>query len=314
MKKKYALMILFLLGCATVFAAPAEKKIQDSFKVKPGGLLTIEADMGSIEVKTGKTNEVNVEVLFEKRSGSTGRFDSIVEDFKVEMNQVKDDVNVILEYPERLRTSFWDSAGRYVRVRFIVKVPEKYNVNLQTAGGSISVDDLTGEVVTATSGGSLKFGAIKGAVNGKTSGGSIALTECEGDVSVRTSGGSISIGKVKGTVDAHTSGGSIRVDEVFGDINAGTSGGSVTAQISRQPENKCVLKTSGGTITVYLASDIKVDLDARTSGGRVHTDFPITIQGKIDSRVLQAEINGGGPELNLRTSGGSIYIKEYNNK
>jgi DUF4097 and DUF4098 domain-containing protein YvlB len=115
---------------------------------------------------------------------------------------------------------------------------------------------------------------------------------------------------VKGNVVARTSGGGIHVDDVMGSIDARTSGGSVTARISRQPEDDCRLTTSGGSVTVSLAKDIRVDVDASTSGGRVSTDFPVTLRGEISKRSLRAKINGGGPELYLRTSGGSIHIRE----
>ena len=109
---------------------------------------------------------------------------------------------------------------------------------------------------------------------------------------------------------AHTSGGSIRVEEVMGTLKASTSGGSIRALISRQPRGNCRLTTSGGSVTLYLDSDMKVDLDAKTSGGRVRTSFPVTMQGVISRRKLQGKINGGGPEIYLRTSGGNITIKD----
>ena len=70
------------------------------------------------------------------------------------------------------------------------------------------------------------------------------------------------------------------------------------------------MTTSGGGIDVYLVKDVKVSVDASTSGGHVSTDFPITVQGKLQSSKLKGEINGGGPQLYLRTSGGSIDIYE----
>ena len=53
-----------------------------------------------------------------------------------------------------------------------------------------------------------------------------------------------------------------------------------------------------------------VDVDAHASGGHVETDIPVTVQGEISRSTLKAKINGGGPELYLRTSGGSIHIKK----
>ena len=303
-------LIAVMMFC---LAAPGYSLVQGdikrNFRVGQDGLLTLETDLGSIEVKTTNRNEVEVEVIFRNRSGSRRHIEDILEDFTVDFDQRGDDVYVKAEYLGRGH-NFWDNVGRYLRVEFYVTVPRKYHVDLKTSGGGISVDDLDGEARSKTSGGSLTFGSIEGKVYGRTSGGSITLDDCGGEVDVKTSGGSISIGHVTGDVLAHTSGGSIHVDEVMGSIDAGTSGGSVTATISEQPKDDCRLTTSGGTINVYLAKDINVYVDAGTSGGRVRTEFPVTIRGEISKRKLRAKINDGGPELYLRTSGGSIYINE----
>jgi DUF4097 and DUF4098 domain-containing protein YvlB len=304
---KSGLIIAIILLCAGLLVA-APQDIRKSFKVDYDGLLTLDTDIGAISVNTISGKTVEVEVRFKPRSGGTSRVKRFLEEFDLDFKQSGNNVTVIGEY--RRDWNFWDSIGRYVKVEFFVTVPEKYNVDLKTSGGSISVDDLEGRVDAKTSGGSLKFGNIDGPVSGRTSGGSITLDGCNGDANVNTSGGAISIGRVNGNVEAHTSGGSINVEEAIGYVDASTSGGSVTARISKQPERDCRLRTSGGSVTVYMERDVKVNLDASTSGGRVHTEFPVMVRGEISKRKLRAEVNGGGPEVYLRTSGGSIYIKE----
>jgi len=303
-----------LLGAICTCAAlplfgQTKEDIKKSFNVGPGGRLTVESDLGSIEVTATEGNKVDVEVRFSPRHGSQRRLEKFLEDFTVDFDQRGNDVFVTAEYDRDLG-DFWDSFGKYVQVEFMITVPKKYNVDLGTSGGSISVGDLEGEADARTSGGSLEFGNIQGAVHGRTSGGSIELDGCIGSVEVRTSGGSISIGRVEGDLVAHTSGGGIRVEEVLGNIDAETSGGSVTAALAKQPDHECILRTSGGGITVYLDKDIRVNLDASTSGGSVRTDFPISIRGRVDHHSLEGKINGGGPDLILRTSGGSISINE----
>jgi len=309
--KRIMIVISFLvmLMFSSFLRAAVEGDIHKTFKVEKDGLLTIEADIGSIEIKTAGSNEVAVNIVFDRRRGSSSRLRDIMRDIDVNFHHSGNDVRVDLEY-DRDFGSFWNSVGKYLKVTFMITVPREYNVDLQTSGGSISVDDLNGQVKSRTSGGSLYFGEIDGPVYGKTSGGSVTLHGCTKEVRVETSGGSIDIGEVSGDVTAHTSGGSITVEEVMGTINARTSGGSVTAYIAEQPRADCTLKTSGGTVTAYLARDVEVTVNAGTSGGRVHTDFPVKVRGTLNSRSLNAEINGGGPELYLRTSGGNIYIKE----
>ncbi len=330
---KNAIVWLGIMAIAVMLPVAAgarddfEDSIEKSFQVAEGGKLTVESDLGSIEVKAVSGNTVEVEIIRTVRAHSEKEVDRVLEDLHIDFNHIGNNVSIITKY-ERGKLGLFDWDHRNLRLRYIISVPRKYNVDLKTAGGSISVDDLEGEVFSKTSGGSLSFGQITGPVNGCTSGGSISLEGCAGMADVATSGGSINLGEVNGKVDARTSGGSISIDraqgdvvaktsggsisveEVMGSIDASTSGGTVTAHISKQPAADCRLSTSGGSVVAYLADGIGVDLDAHTSGGRVRTDFPVTVQGEISKSNLQAKVNGGGPLLYLRTSGGNISISK----
>jgi DUF4097 and DUF4098 domain-containing protein YvlB len=303
----FAGIFLLMTGFSS---ADIEDTISKSFSVSPGGKLTVDADLGSIEIKTTRSSSVEVEIQRKVKTSNKKDAERILSEYKIDFDQQGNDVFITADYKKTGLRSLWDKVRKKLRVKYYISVPSVYNVQLRTSGGSIYVDNLEGRAECRTSGGSLTFEDIKGPVKGKTSGGSIKLGEVQGDVDVDTSGGSIKISRVSGTVKAHTSGGGISVEEVMGTVNATTSGGSVKAYISRQPAADCRLTTSGGSVTAYLADDIAVDVNARTSGGRVHTDFPVKIQGKISGRSLKAKINGGGPELYLKSSGGSIYIKK----
>ncbi len=301
---------LGLVSCSIpdTWAGGTEDVMTRSFDVSEGGALTMDVERASIEVDTQKGETVKVKVVLEAKTSSQSRAQEIFDDYKIDFKHTGSDVTIEADW--KGGRGFF-SGGNRIRVHFMVTVPEQYDLDLRTSGGSISVSDIQGEVKANTSGGSLKIETVKGEVQARTSGGSIRLEGCTGDADVKTSGGSIRIGKVHGEVKANTSGGSISVDEVMGRINAHTSGGSISVYISKQPAGDCSLRTSGGSITAKLAEDIKVDVDAKTSGGRVTTDFPVTTRtGELSKHKLQAQINGGGPELYLRTSGGNIRIRE----
>lgn len=284
-------LALFFVNCSHVHSMGKTEDVETrSFDVAAGGTLTMDVSGASIEIKTGNSNTIDVKVIKKARTNDKAKAERMFKDYKIDYDHSGDDLTI--ESKNKRKKSLLTFGRNYVAVRFILTIPEKYNLDLYTSGGSISVADLTGRV------------------KAKTSGGSIKMQDCTGDVDVKTSGGSIRIGKVEGEVEAHTSGGSITVEEVMGTVNAKTSGGSVSATITKQPKGDCSLKTSGGSIKVKLAGDIKVDLDAATSGGSVSTDFPVMVKGKRSKRKLKTEINGGGPELYLRTSGGSVRINK----
>lgn len=296
---------MLIVIAAGISFGDIEDSINKSFTVAPGGQLILDTQRGSIEVHGSAGNRVDIEVIRKAKTSDTNKAKEIFEYLRFDFKQSGNDVTI-----KGIKTTSSSKKLNELRVKFILTIPESYNVDLKTSGGSISVEDLEGTVDLETSGGSLGLNNIKGPVMGKTSGGSISIGTVDGNVKVNTSGGSISIDNAYGTVDAHTSGGGITVNEVMGTIRADTSGGSIKAYISEQPKGDCRLKTSGGSITVYLAEDVALNLDAGTSGGSIHTEFPVTIQGNINKRELKAQINGGGPELYLHTSGGSIYIKK----
>ena len=314
-----SILTLFLL----VQIAAADEVIEKSFSVSQGGWLKLESDLGSVEIKTHNIGSVEVEVIKKTRSFFGGDDKDLLDAFEVTFEHSNDDV--LISGKLRGRHSF---KGSPLNVRYIITVPKEYNLDLRTSGGSISVDDLEGQVIGKTSGGSLDFGHIRGPITGNTSGGSISVASYSGSSELKTSGGSISIGDADGNLEAHTSGGSIELNSASGDVNvktsgggidvhklqgnitAVTSGGSIKCLMKNQPSQDCSLKTSGGSVTVIMPEGAAVDLDAKTSGGRVRCDHEITIRGKIEKSSLVGKLNGGGPKLYLRTSGGNINLGE----
>jgi DUF4097 and DUF4098 domain-containing protein YvlB len=306
-KFRWGLMFIIIL-CGTVFAFCAEEKISKTFQVNPGGKLVLETSLGCIEVKTESGNTLRVEILIHKDSWSDERMKRFLKDFDIEFSQNGNDVSVRAEYEKGYH--HWFSGSKNPEVNFVIVVPKVYNLDLQTSGGWIKIADLEGNAVCETSGGSLDFGHIKGTVDGHTSGGAIQVAGCEGTLDVETSGGSISVGSTKGDIRANTSGGSISIDETYGSVQAETSGGSISAHFNQNPLKDCFLETSGGWITVSGPNDLHVDLDAETSGGHIYTAFPVTLSGEINPQSMLAKINGGGPRLHLRTSGGNIRVEK----
>ena len=301
--------------------APTQDNVERSFNVGRGGTLQIDASFGSIEVSTSGGSSVDVKVIREVRERYEDDAQQILAEHQVNVSQSGNDIIVTTEVSDRARDR-WNDEYRNtpLRVRFEISVPRDYNVDLETAGGNIEVDDLNGDLRSETAGGNLDFGNISGTVWAHTAGGNITnfipidikvrgvtIGDIDGNVDAETSGGSIRIERAGGEVHASTAGGNIEVKEVGGTIEATTSGGNVSATITRQPSGDCRLSTSAGTVTVTLAEGIAVDVDARTSIGSVASDF--SIDGTVGRNSIRGSINGGGPELHLRTSAGNIRIR-----
>lgn len=312
---------LLLLAATSVFAA--DDVIRKGFNVTDGGTLRLDADFGDVTIVSGGSG-VAIEIIREA-DGKDG--EERLRDHKIQISQQGNDVVITTNRRDNDRKWFnWFDWNDF-EVKWNIRVPKNYNINVRTSGGSIELDDVGGVVDAHTSGGSISTGRlgnvanlrtsggsikIDGAaakVDARTSGGSIRVGDTDGPVDVRTSGGSISLARIRGSVTARTSGGGISIEDATGSVDASTSGGSIKARLSGQLNADSKLSTSGGGITVSIASNVAADLDARASGGGVSSDVPITIQGTMDDDELRGKINGGGPKLTLRTSGGGIKVK-----
>jgi DUF4097 and DUF4098 domain-containing protein YvlB len=305
-------LAIFLITSA---AYAAETPIHRSFNVAPGGTLTLDTDVGDIRVDPGASG-VTVDVT--QRTHVSKRH------LEVTFDQQQNDVTVRAKLQPTSRWFNWSDDD----AKFVVTVPSRYNVRLKTSGGDIKVGNLQGETRVKTSGGGITLGRIDGQVNADTSGGDVSLDGATGAIDLHTSGGGIRIGDAKASVTAKTSGGSIEIRRSAGDliartsgggitigeangtVDAQTSGGSIKARLAQQPHADSRLSTSGGGITISIAPNVSVDVDAHTSGGDVDTDVPVTLLGKQNDSSLQGKINGGGPKLVLRSSGGNIRLRK----
>jgi hypothetical protein len=224
---------------------------------------------------------------------------------------------------------------------FKVFVPVNVATDLSTSGGSISLNNLSGNLDFATSGGSLNVENVSGKVNGRTSGGSINLSNskndidlvtsggsinaknCEGNLKLTTSGGSLTLQDLKGAINASTSGGSIQGNSIAGELFAHTSGGSVHLS-----DLNCSLETStsGGNIDVAVVTlgkyikisnsagnvDLKLPkdkgVDLNLYANKISTDSFQNFSGKMDDETVVGKLNGGGVAVTVHAGSGKIYL------
>ena len=301
-----------LAGVLLAFACIAQAE-QRSFDVSPGGRFVLDADWGQVEVRTSE--EAVIEVAVERAEKLSLEFDH-------------GEAAVTVRSRTRDGGLFgWFKDNRGPAPVFRVTVPTLTDLDLTNVGGNVQVDHIEGSVAISTVGGKIVLGEIAGDVESRTTGGSINVSSASGHVQATVTGGSIRIGRAAGGVEAKTTGGSIRIDEsggpvvaratggslqlgrVNGSIDARTTGGSIDAALVGQPGVESDLRTTGGGIDLAIAEGVSLDLDARATGGHVSVDIPVTNQELDGKSKLAASVNGGGPGLTLKTTGGSIRVR-----
>src|SRR5882724_7144447 len=295
--RTHTLLGILAVALIASVSLSAQKAFDRRFDVAPGGQLRLDADVGSVALVGRAGHEV---VVHAQVNGS----DSFLADLDITAEQTSSGVTVTAHKTH----SGWFDWFNYgsERVHFTIDVPRDYSVELRTSGGSLDVRNVNAPVQGRTAGGGIVVEDVTGPVKMHTSGGSIEAERLNGTIELGTSGGGITVADVQGDLDAHTSGGGIHLKNIDASVRASTSGGGVHAEM--RSNRGISLSTSGGPISLLLTANVGASLDARTSGGSVSSALPFTTTGTVDHARLHGAINGGGEQVVLRTSGGSISV------
>jgi hypothetical protein len=135
-------------------------------------------------------------------------------------------------------------------------------VEAKTGGGGIQLDRITGIIAVSSAGGNIDIGKVGNDVAASTGGGSIHLVSAAGHVTARSGGGNLNIGWAK-VMTLVTAGGSIRVIKCDGKIRAETGGGNIELNdIAGAAE----IETGGGSIHI---GPVRGGVRAETSAGAI---------------------------------------------
>jgi DUF4097 and DUF4098 domain-containing protein YvlB len=121
--------------------------------------------------------------------------------------------------------------------------------------------------------------------------------------------GGIDVSDIRGSHRIETTNGRISLARCAGDIEAETTNGGIRAELLAVTPGKAMsLSTTNGRISLSAPTTLAAHVDAATTNGSINTELPITTTSKAGRHSLRGDLNGGGPELRLRTTNGSIEI------
>jgi len=295
---------LFLLaGCEFgdfVDGARFKQDFHYTYDVQPGSRLSVETQNGSIEIASWDQNTVQVEGT--KFASSKGLLDSI----SIDSHGSPDSVALRAIVPP----GFHGNAG----ASFTIKVPRKVTLErIVSSNATISVDGIEGEARLHTSNGAIHATMIRGPVEARTSNASIEVEDQRGDVDAHSSNGHIRVESTGGKLRAETSNSSIEATlkdpTPTEPVKLDSSNGHITLTLeaAKLPEVKA--DTNNSSIELRLPSNAGLRLHASTSNSSISNDFEITLSpGTQSKHRLEGTIGGGGPDMTLSTSNGSIKI------
>lgn len=134
----------------------------------------------------------------------------------------------------------------------------------------------------------------------------------ESNLNVETVNGHIEVTDLAGNLKLDTTNGRIEVNRCRGSIDAETTNGRIEAELLAVTGGRPMhFETTNGGISVKVPRNLAASIDASTTNGGITTELPVTSKD-IHRNALRGTINGGGAELKLRTTNGSISVMASN--
>jgi hypothetical protein len=136
--------------------------------------------------------------------------------------------------------------------------------------------------------------------------------------------GPIIVENVEGDIEVNNQNESITLTNVAGSVVANAHNGKVKVVMTRLTADKAMGFTSfNSDVDVTLPASTKANLKMRSDMGEIFTDFDVQIRPAASTAApsgrgfrlevnqsIQGSVNGGGPEIELRTFNGHIYLRK----
>jgi DUF4097 and DUF4098 domain-containing protein YvlB len=138
--------------------------------------------------------------------------------------------------------------------------------------------------------------------------------------------GDVIVENTEGDIEAQNHNGGIRLTNVAGSAVANTHNGDVRVVLARITADKAMSFISyNGDVDITLPATAKANLKMRSDNGEIFTDFDVQMRpgtppqttrdprgrNRIETnQSIYGAINGGGPEFELRTYNGNIYVRK----
>jgi len=251
------------------------QQLDCSAPVREGGRLVVRVDVGSVEVTPGAADRLTCSVELRVWSKDEGTARRLFQEFQLDLRPLSGGgLSLQARAPH---------APRHFKVGYHIETPRRFNLDLETSGGNLRVQQLEGALQAVTAGGDIETGDVSGPVRVETAGGNIAVGNVGRRLQARTAGGNIRAGNISGDAEMETSGGEIIIGRIEGKGRAVTAGGDI---VLRGAAADIIAQTAGGQIRIGEAG---AGVRAQTAGGNIVLD---AVRGPVK----------------VETAGGCIYL------
>jgi lia operon protein LiaG len=183
-------------------------------------------------------------------------------------------------------------------------------VRLDTHAGGVTARQMAGHLTIDTGSGAVEVAGMQGDLLIDTGSGRVRVTDIAGDrVSIDTGSGSVvAEGIAADRLLIDTGSGGIAVRRGSGrDIRLDTGSGSVNAELSGALD-RLVIDTGSGSVTLALPHDVDASLVVDTGSGRIDVGLPLSITRQARNE-LRGVLGAGRGTIRIDTGSGSVRVR-----
>ena len=165
-------------------------------------------------------------------------------------------------------------------------------------------------IASTSTNGKIRLEGLERSIRARSSNGAILICEVNGDIDVTTANARVKCRCTRGKLHARSSNGKIEVGGHTGSIDASTSNGIIRATLEALGAEGISLATSNGRIVLELPDKANADVDMRVENGQIRNDIDLEDPSSPSDGRIKGRIGHGGTPIRLRTSNGTIALRE----
>ena len=271
-----SILLTVLLG-SVVQAQTPDDHFSRTFPLQAGSTARVKNYKGLIRIEAADSNQATVDVkkIWDGRSDNLR--DEWLKELQVTINAEPKRLEAIIEYPSH--SCFFNCSDEWGgHVELVMRVPRNSNLDIDGYKPELAIDGIEGN---------------------------IRVHSYKSPIKIRNTTGAIEVDTYKDTIvleDVNLKG-RLRIHDYKAD----------TEVRARSLSDGADLESSRGSIRLHLPPDSHFNVDI--SGERradIRSDFTAHVEAG-GSRRITGEVNGGGPEVRIRTSRGSVALLKDGN-
>ena len=128
--------------------------------------------------------------------------------------------------------------------------------------------------------------------------------------------GNLTLRNLSGEIEINGGYPDVRLEDVTGPAVINTTGGEVHARFTKVNQKSPIsISSTGGDVDVTLPADTPATVRLNTIGGEIYSDMKLDMEKKDGlerfggREAVNGKLNGGGVQIDLRSVGGTIYLR-----